>query len=90
MKILDIKPLANRGGGTIKLIANFDLELDSIRIYGLKLMEAPSGRQVVYAPTGNGGRRLATFSPTLAATITKAATSKLEGRDTANGTTAQD
>jgi hypothetical protein len=85
MKILDIKPVADRGGGT-RTLALFDLELNSdTRLYGLKLMEAPDGRRIVYAPNGNGGRRLATFSPELAAEITKTATAKLERQATAHG-----
>jgi hypothetical protein len=53
-------------------------------------METPDGRRIVYAPNGNGGRRLATFSPELAAEITKAATEKLEGHDIANGSNSED
>lgn len=90
MQILDIKPVANSGGGAVKLLATFDLQLtDEIRMHGLRLMEAPGGRRLVYAPNGNGGRRLATFSPALAATITEAATAKMKGHDTADGTTSQ-
>lgn len=90
MRILSICPVANSGGGTMRLVAYFDLELSSdVKIYGLKLMETPDGRRVSYAPNGNGGRRLATFSPALAATITKAATVKLRGQDTADGTTSE-
>lgn len=90
MQILEIKPAANPGGGSVRLVAVFDLQLnDDIAMYGLRLMEAPGGRRLVYAPNGNGGRRLATFSPALAATITEAATAKMKGHDTADGTTSQ-
>jgi hypothetical protein len=86
MKILGIKPAADRGSG-VRTIALFDLELtDAVRMYGLRLLEAPDGRRLVYAPNGNGGRRLATFSPELAAAISRAATDILEGHDTADGT----
>ncbi|ACM26512.1 hypothetical protein [Rhizobium rhizogenes] len=86
MRILDIKPIADLGGGS-RALAVFDLELNSdMRVYGLKLMESPDGRRIVYAPNGNGGRRLATFSPELAAEISKAANAKFEGHVTANGT----
>jgi len=88
MRILDLVPAAVKGGGSTRLLATFDAELsDDVRIQGLKLVEALGGKRVVYAPNGNGGRRLATFSPALAAAITKAAANKLEGHDTANGTT---
>ncbi|MDX0555560.1 hypothetical protein GOL37_27440 [Sinorhizobium medicae] len=90
MRILDIKPAANPGGGQVRLIANFDLELDdNVRMYDLKLMETFDGRRLVYSPNGNGGRRLATFSPAIATAITEAATAKLRGHVTANGTTSQ-
>lgn len=90
MKVLDIKPVANSGGGSVRAVAVFDLQLtDEIRMHGLKLMEAPGGRRIVYAPSGNGGRRLATFSPALAAAITDAATAKMRGQDTADGTTSK-
>lgn len=58
MRILDLHPVADRGGGAIKLVANFDLHLDeTIRMFGLKLMQAPDGRRMVFAPNANGGRR---------------------------------
>jgi len=87
---LDLQPVASRGGGTMRLVASFDLELSSeVRIYGLRLMQAPGGRHVTYAPNGNGGRRLATFSPALATAITEAAINELEGHVTADGTTSK-
>lgn len=85
MRILSLSPVAKPGGGSVKLIAEFDLELSSVvRLYGLRLMETPDRRRIIYAPNGNGGRRLATFSPELATEITKAAIDKLEGHDIAN------
>lgn len=86
MRILNVEPVTHPGGG-MRTLALFDLELSSdTRLYGLRLMEAPDGRRIVYAPNANGGRRLATFSPELAAEISKAANAKFERHDTANGT----
>ena len=90
MKVLSLKPAANSGGGSVKVVATFDLELsDSVRLYGLRLMRGPDGRYLTYAPNGNGGRRLATFSPALASEITTAAINELEGQVTADGTTSK-
>ncbi|RDL51817.1 hypothetical protein BLJAPNOD_02959 [Ensifer sp. M14] len=90
MQVLNLKPAANSGGGAMKLIAQFDLVLsDDVRVYGLKLMQTPSGQHIVSAPNGNGGRRLATFSPTLATAITQAAICEIKGHDTADGTTSK-
>ncbi len=91
MRVLPLTPVAKQGGGSVRLIAEFDLELSSVvRLYAFRLMETPDGRRIVYAPNGNGGHRLATFSPELAAEITKAATEKLEGHDIANGSNSED
>ncbi|MEY9629859.1 hypothetical protein [Sinorhizobium fredii] len=91
MKILDLQPVASHGGGNMRLVAYFDLDLSSeVRIYGLKLRETPDGRRVSYSPNGHGGRRLATFSPALAAAITEAVTARLRGQATANGTSSKD
>lgn len=90
MRILDLQPVASHGGGAVKLVATFDLELsDDIKMYALRLMRAGDGRHLTYAPNGNGGRRLATFSPALAAQITKAAVNQLEGQVTADGATSE-
>jgi hypothetical protein len=84
MKILNLKPAFERGGGT-KTLAVFDIELtDEIRVYGCKLVEN-SGRRLTYAPSANGGRRTATFAPALAERITAAAVHAYEGQTTANG-----
>ncbi len=85
MRILDLKPACGNGGGAVKLVANFDLELSpDVRLLGLRLMEAADGRRLVYAANANGGRRTATFSPTMAQAITAAATQQLKGHETAN------
>jgi hypothetical protein len=87
MKVLDLQRVQGQNSGGTRLVALFDLELsDHIRLFGLKLMQAPNGKRLTYSPNGNGGRRLATFSPDLAAQITDAAIMKLEGQDTADGT----
>lgn len=85
MKILDLKPVADRGGGSMRLLALFDLELDDrLRLFGLRLMEAMGGKRIVYAPNANGGRRMATFSSSLAEQITAAAILEFERQDTAD------
>jgi hypothetical protein len=90
MRVLNLQPVADRGGGAVKLVANFDLHLDeTVRMFGLKLMQAPDGRRLVFAPNANGGRRLATFAPALAAVITKEATLELERHFTAHGTNSE-
>ncbi|WP_457578942.1 hypothetical protein [Ensifer adhaerens] len=90
MQILSIKPVANSGGGAVKAIATFDLALsEDVRVYGLRLMRGPDGRYLTYAPNGNGGRRLATFSPTLATAITQTAVHSFERQATADGSTSK-
>ncbi|WP_421579484.1 hypothetical protein [Shinella sp. M31] len=85
MKILDLKPASGNGGGAVKLMATFDLELSQdVRLFGLRLMEAADSRRLIYAANANGGRRTATFSPALAQAITLAATQHLKGHETAN------
>jgi DNA-binding cell septation regulator SpoVG len=85
MKVTDIKPVANPGGGRMKLIAVFDLQLnDTIAINGMRLLHAPDGRHVSYAPDAAGGRRSVTFGHSLAAEITKAAVEAFVERVTAN------
>lgn len=69
----------------MKLVAIFDLELSpDVRLLGLRLLEAADGRRVIYAANANGGRRTATFSPTMAQAITAAAIHYLTGHDTAD------
>lgn len=85
MKILSIKPAANPGGGTVKLVASFDLQLtDDVAFYGMRLCRTPDGRHVTYAPTALGGRRSATFARPLAETITASALKSYSELDTAN------
>ncbi|WFS02792.1 hypothetical protein [Rhizobium tumorigenes] len=86
MRILDLKRAVGDGRSQMRLLATFDLELsEQIRMYGLKLMEAPDGRRFAYAPNANGGSRTATFDPALAQEITELATLKMEGHVIADG-----
>lgn len=90
MKIIDIKPVANVGGGKIEHIATFDLQItDDIRICGMRLLRARDGRLLTYAPTALGGRRSVTFSPETTTEITKAATRYYSELVTANGAHSQ-
>ncbi|MGA1803654.1 hypothetical protein [Rhizobium sp. HT1-10] len=86
MRILGIKRAVRDGRSRMRLIATFDFELsEQVRIFGMKLMEAPDGRRFSYAPNANGGSRTATFDPALAQEITELATLKMEGHVTADG-----
>lgn len=70
MKILAIRP-APPGSG--KAFAHFDMALtDDVRLYGLRLIETDDGRFLTYAPNSHG-QRVATFTPTLANEISRAA-----------------
>ncbi len=70
-----MQPAANSSGGAMKLVAEFDLQIaEDIRICGMRLLQAPDGRLLSYAPTALGGRRSVTFAPETAAAITGAAT----------------
>ena len=70
--------------GSMRTIAYFDVELSpEIKLYGMRLLEAPSGKRISYAPS-SGGRRFATFAPDLAASITDAAIKSYERQATAN------
>ena len=85
MVVLNVEPVANQGGGGMRVLAFFDLTLNpDVKMYGLRLMEAPDGRRIVYSPNANGGRRTATFSPAMASAITAAAIAKFEGHETAD------
>ncbi|MGM4980866.1 hypothetical protein [Rhizobium sp. 11_C7_N12_5] len=58
----------------MKLVAEFDLQItDDVRICGMRLLNAPDGRFLTYAPTALGGRRSVTFARPLADAITAAA-----------------
>ena len=66
---------ANSGGGTMKVVALFDLQATAdIRLHGMRLLRAPDGRFLTYAADVHGGRRSVTFSPETTAEITQAAT----------------
>lgn len=87
MRITSIKPSFFDGGGAVREIARFDLQLsDEVRLYGLRLMQTAEGRHLTYAPS-SGGRRFATFAPAMVDDITAAAISALNdtGHVTANG-----
>lgn len=83
MKILNLEPVTGHGGG-MRAIALFDLQLtDDVRLYGLRLMEAPDGNRFTYAAQA-GARRSATFARQFAERVTAAASHALEAV-TANG-----
>lgn len=85
MRVLSLTPAADPGGGTMKVVANFDLQLTpDIAVYGMRLLKAPNGQHVSYAPNAHGGRRSVTFARPLAEAITAAALQTLE-HDTAHG-----
>lgn len=86
MKVTDIHRTTPQPGKAVRAVAMFDLEMsDDLRIFGLKLMEAPDGRLLIYAPSANGGRRLATFSTALSAKIADLAASELERANNSHG-----
>ncbi len=55
-----MEPAAWRGSGSsLRLLATFDLEPSNLlRLYGLRLLQAPDGRRIVYAAQ-SGNRRTA-------------------------------
>lgn len=74
MQILSIRP--ETGGGNT--IARFDAQLTpEIRMFGMKLVRTPRGYRV-YAPNTNTSS-VATFAPTLADNIARAALAALTG-----------
>ncbi|WP_245428248.1 hypothetical protein [Rhizobium phaseoli] len=84
MHILSMQPVAKPGGGSLKLLATFDLELsEMVRLYGVRLFSAPDGRRIVYAAQA-GSRRTATFDPRLAEQITNLASQSYREALTAN------
>ncbi len=86
MKVTDIHRTTPQPGKAVRAIATFDIELsDDVRMFGLKLMETPGGRFLIYAPSANGGRRLATFSPALSDKIADLAASELERANNSHG-----
>lgn len=85
MRILSLSPAVNSGGGSMKVVAEFDLQLTpDIAVYGMRLLRAPNGDHVSYAPTALGGRRSVTFARPLAEAITAAALASYSEHVTAN------
>ncbi|MBO9175451.1 MULTISPECIES: hypothetical protein [unclassified Rhizobium] len=77
---------AYQGGGTLRLLATFDLEPSNLlRLYGVRLLQAPDGRRIVYAAQ-SGNRRTATFDPAFAEQVTKLASTVYDEATTADGT----
>lgn len=90
MRLLHIERLQPDMSKDVRAVAIFDMQLSQdVRVYGLRLMRAPDGRHVVYAPSANGGRRVATFSPALAAELAELATNELQGARNRHGTTSR-
>lgn len=86
MRILSLQPVAKPGDGSMTVVAQFDLQLTAdVAVYGMRLLRAPNGDHVSYAPTALGGRRSVTFARPLAETITAAAVKTLEEQVTAHG-----
>lgn len=80
-----MQPVALIGGGSLRTIAEFDIELHSdTRIYGARLLEGADGRRIVYGPTA-GSRRVVTFAGPLAEQITVAASKSYLEAIIANG-----
>lgn len=80
MRILKTYPADRVGGGQMKCVTKFDVEIDgSIRIRGCLLLRAPDGRLLSYGPKARGGRCV-TFTPALADTITAAVLAEMGGR----------
>ncbi|MEC5324357.1 hypothetical protein [Aurantimonas sp. A3-2-R12] len=78
MEILAIRP--EPPGAATKRLAHFDAQLTpDIRIFGLKLVQTPSGPRV-YPPRG-GANACATFSPAFAIELTSAAMAALDGEN---------
>ena len=89
MEVLNLEPVASSGGGGMRVLAFFDLQLsDEVRMHELKLLEAPDGRRIVYAAQ-SGSRRTATFARSLAERITAAASKSYMEAVTADGTTSK-
>lgn len=87
MRITSMTPAANPGGGTMRHVATFDLQLSAdVAIYGMRLLQTSDGRHVSYAPTALGGRRAATFARPLAEAITAAALNSYSEHVTAHVT----
>lgn len=76
MKILYCHPLPNAKARDA--IAFVDVELNEhIRMYGLRLVQQPDGRHMLYSPQA-GTRRTATFSKPMAERLTALAVEAYE------------
>lgn len=77
MKILSIER-ARTWGERVRDIAKFSVQInDDLRLRGLRLVEDPSGRRLVYAQSA-GGSRCATFSAELAKKLTALASESFD------------
>lgn len=83
MNIIDIRPVADTGGGKFRDVAYFDVEIiEGLRILGLKLAMAPDGKLFVFAPQ-KSGQRFAQFTGEYARRLAAAAW-KANGGDVAH------
>jgi hypothetical protein len=74
LRILSIRPAA----GT-KVVAHFDVEVDEhLRMFNLELRQMPDGQLRSFAPKSSG-KHAASFHPSLATEITRAAAVALKG-----------
>lgn len=86
MRVLNLEAVTSKAGGSLRLLATFDLEPSkSFRLYGMRLLEASDGRRIIYAAQ-SGARRTATFDPVAAEQITKLASTIYDEAATAHGT----
>ena len=73
MRILALRPEADRGSGQTRTVARFDVELDAdIRLHNPALRRRPDGRFQVFSPNLQG-INIASFSPALVARLAAAA-----------------
>lgn len=84
MHILSIRPAPP---GTGRTVALFDIALtNELRLYDVRLIQTEDGRYLSYAPNSHG-RRTATFAPSLANEISRAASAALREGTAQHGTT---
>ena len=75
MRIIEIRPSPPGADG--RAVAHFDIEISpDVRLFGLRLIEAPSGHHLVYAANFQG-RPTATFSREFASSLSRAACAAL-------------
>jgi hypothetical protein len=80
LKITNIRPVTDSGGGRFRDVAVFDAEVvDGLRLVGLRLSTAPDGKRFVFAPAKHGVR-FAQFTGDYAKGLAEAAHSALGGR----------